>query len=311
MKIDLSMVNPELLKRAMDTKNNFKLKNLEDAKNKYYFFQKARRLAPPKDIKFEEKWILRSDGTKLRLCIYSPMNQTKKTLPGVLWCHGGGYLFGYPELDKATYSRLINASESIIIVPEYRLSMDNPYPSALEDVYLTLCWMDKWNKTDRNIVGGISSGGGLAVSLTLYARDNNGPKISYLIPFYPMLDYHMQSDSMKNNDSPVWDEKSTKICWQLYLRNIKGKIPSYASPLEEKDFSNMPPVSTFVGTLDPFYDETVLFVNKLKEKNIKVNLRVFKGCFHGFELEAPRTVVAKEAHEFIISEFDFICKNIY
>ena len=49
-------------------------------------------------VKYEEKYITREDGSKLRLCVYTPKEQ-KKDVPGLLWIHGGGYALGAPEQD--------------------------------------------------------------------------------------------------------------------------------------------------------------------------------------------------------------------
>ena len=49
-------------------------------------------------VKYEEKYITREDGSKLRLCVYSP-KEKKSDVPGLLWIHGGGYALGAPEQD--------------------------------------------------------------------------------------------------------------------------------------------------------------------------------------------------------------------
>lgn len=75
-------------------------------------------------LHFNEEWITREDGTKLRIC-YKPLN-AKKDVPGVLWLHGGGYAQGMPELFADTYKRLIEASDCVVIAPDYRLSIEAP-----------------------------------------------------------------------------------------------------------------------------------------------------------------------------------------
>ncbi len=49
--------------------------------------------------------------------------------------HGGGYAMGNPEMSVATYKRLIAQSDCVIIAPDYRLSIETPYPTALQDCY--------------------------------------------------------------------------------------------------------------------------------------------------------------------------------
>jgi hypothetical protein len=60
------------------------------------------------NINYEQKWILRPDGSKLRICIYSSKNP-KENVPGLLWIHEGGYAIGIPEQDESYIKRFINA----------------------------------------------------------------------------------------------------------------------------------------------------------------------------------------------------------
>lgn len=59
-------------------------------------------------------------------------------------------------------------------------------------------------------------------------------------------------------------------------------VPEYASPGLREDVSNLPPSISFVGTLEPFKDELVTFMNILKAANcIPINFKVFEGGFMG------------------------------
>ena len=75
-------------------------------------------------------------------------------------------------------------------------------PAAIEDCYAALEWTaangsELGIDTDRLAVMGASAGGGLAVSAALMARDFDGPKISLLVPLYPMLDGRNDAPSNK------------------------------------------------------------------------------------------------------------------
>lgn len=148
-----------------------------------------------------QEWITRKDGSKLRICIYKPLN-SKNDVPGVLWLHGGGYAQGIPETFADTYKRLIEASDCVIIAPDYRLSIEAPYPAALEDSYAALLWMKSHAselgiRDNQLIVGGESAGGGLTAALTLYARDKQEVNIAFQMPLYPMIDDRMRTESAK------------------------------------------------------------------------------------------------------------------
>ena len=100
---------------------------------------------------------------------------------------------GYPEQNNKLISELVRKHGFIVYSPEYTLSIDKPYPAALNDVLSAYKYMlyrqKKCGQTNRPvIIGGESAGGGLACSLTIYLRDH-GQKL-------PDLPYHSIPCSM-------------------------------------------------------------------------------------------------------------------
>jgi acetyl esterase/lipase len=270
-----------------------------------------------KSIQSFEKVLTRKDGSNLRLCIYKPKDQTG-TVPGVLWLHGGGYAIGTPEQAMGKAKRLINASQCVVIAPDYRLSTEAPYPAALEDSYTALLWMrDNASalgiREDQLMVGGESAGGGLTAALTLYARDQAEVAVAFQMPLYPMLDDRMSSESAKDNNAPVWDSKSNTNAWNMYLGDLFGtaKVPHYAAPARAEDYSNLPPTATFVGDLEPFRDETVQYVKSLRKAGVPVNFEIYKGCYHAFEQMCPKAEVSKKAISFILESYQYAVDHYF
>ncbi|MEG1882766.1 MAG: alpha/beta hydrolase [Clostridia bacterium] len=262
-------------------------------------------------ICYEEKWILREDGSQLRICIYrSP--KVENDVPGVLWLHGGGYATGIPEQDDSYAQRLIERSGCVVVAPDYCRSVDRPYPAALMDCYTALLWMKEHSpmlgiRINQLMVGGDSAGGGLTAALTLYARDNQEVAIAFQMPLYPMLDDRMNSPSAMGNNAPVWNSISNECGWKLYLGNSfkTEQVSAYAAPARAKSFRNLPPTVTFVGELEPFRDETVFYVRALREQGIPVQFELFSGCYHAFDQCVPKAAVAKRAIEFFLDAYEY------
>ena len=268
-------------------------------------------------LNFEVRWISRPDGSRLRLCIYSPLIP-KSQVPGLLWIHGGGYAMGIPEMDHLRIRRFIAASGCVVVAPDYRLSSQSPYPAALEDCYAALLWLKTHGgeygmREDQIMVGGNSAGGGLTAALSLYARDRGEVAIAYHMPLYPMLDDRMETASSRENDAPVWNSESNRIAWRLYLGDQAGgpDVPAYAAPARAADLTGLPPTCTFVGSIDPFRDETLAYVEKLTADGIPVNFREFPGCFHAFEIICPRSTVAREAWTFLLESFSYAVDHYF
>jgi acetyl esterase/lipase len=264
-----------------------------------------------------EEWIsINNGGSKLRARIYKPLKPMENA-PGVLWIHGGGYACGLPELCVGTYRRLIAESNCVVVAPDYRLSIEAPYPAALEDCYETLLWMKNHAKElgireDQIIVGGESAGGGLTAALAMYARDKGEVNIAFQMPLYPMLDDRMTSESARDNNAPVWNSRLNRTAWKLYLADLYEKdAPVYASPARATDYSNLPPAITFVGDIEPFRDETIKYVENLRKAGVPVDFEIFKGCYHSFEVVCPKAEASRKAIDFFMNSFRYAIDHYF
>lgn len=265
-------------------------------------------------LQCSEEWITRrQDGTGLRICIYRPLVSVAGTASaaGVLWMHGGGYAIGLPESGTSMIRRLIAESGCVVVSPDYRLSLDSPYPAALDDCHEALVWMKEHAgelgiRDDQLMVGGESAGGGLAAALTLYERDSGGVKIAFQMPLYPMIDDRMTSESSRENDAPVWDSDANRVAWGLYLAAMEGNdVPVYAAPARATDFAGLPPAVTFVGDLEPFRDETILYVKNLRDAGVPVDFELYPGCYHAFDKMNPYADVSRKALSFFVKSFKY------
>lgn len=223
--------------------------------------------------------------------------------PAVLWIHGGGYMSGFKEM--ACLSRaadLVVKFGCVVLSPGYRKSVMNPYPAAIDDCYKALLWLRDNVKTlgcrsDQIMVGGESAGGGLCAALCMMARDLGSVRIAFQMPLYPMLDNH-DTESSRDNHGRNWNTKRNHLGWKLYLRSdSRGEVSPYASPSRQKDFSGLPPCYTFVGDGEPFYSETVEYVNNLRAAGIEASLDVYGTDVHAFDLMLPALRISEAARE--------------
>jgi acetyl esterase/lipase len=256
------------------------------------------------------------DGPEVRVRIYGPPTPPKppkqpseSLLPGVLFLHGGGYAFGTPEMSGDVYKSLIETRDCVVVAPDYRKSLDVPYPAAVNDCYATLLWMKEHAaelgiREDQLIVMGQSAGGGLTAAVSLMARDRGDVRIAFQLPLYPMIDDRMITASVRDNNAPVWSSKHNRVGWDLYLGGLAGdEVPAYAAPARETDLSNLPPTATFVGDLDPFRDETRQYVEGLRAAGVPVAFRVFERCDHAFDVIGANSKVGREAAAFLHEQF--------
>lgn len=212
-----------------------------------------------------------------------------------------GYVTGMAKMIYMSRALpLVKKYGAVVVTPEYRLAGQAPYPAALHDCYAALKYLkehaqDLGINSSQIMVGGESAGGGLAAALCMYARDKGEIKIAFQMPLYPMID-DRDTDSSRDNHAPVWNTRLNHMGWRAYLRRIgDNKVPAYAAPARQTDYRNLPPAYTFVGDLEPFYCETLTYIDNLKKAGVEASVDIYHHCFHGFDMLLPFLTVSKKA----------------
>lgn len=255
-----------------------------------------------------QKTTVKSAGKEIKLLILKPTKnrRPREETPGILWIHGGGYITGMAEMVYISRAMaLVKKFGAVVVAPEYRLSKEAPYPAALLDCYTALKYIKNNGaelgiNTSQIMVGGESAGGGLAAAVCMYARDKGEVNIAFQMPLYPMLD-DRDTPSSQNNHAPVWNTKRNHIGWKAYLGEFwKKEVPAYAAPARQADYSNLPPAYTFVGDIEPFYWETLMYIENLKKAGVEAKADVYPNCFHAFDMLLPTKKISRKA----IAEFE-------
>ena len=258
----------------------------------------------------ETEYILSSTtpNHKIRTRIYRPKG-AKQTLPAMVYFHGGGYMMGAPEIAHAFYADVLERRDIVIVAPDYRKSQILPFPAGFIDCYDVLLWVrDHANQLNidpnKIIEAGHSAGGGMTAAITLKTRDTQDVKLAFQMPIYPMIDHRMTTASSKMLGSTMWDAEINAQAWRRYLRDIKGAVPAYASPALNDNYSGFPPTISFVGDLEPFHDENVAYIEALKNADVPVKFKIFKGAYHGFEIGSAETTMGKAGNQFQLDAFE-------
>lgn len=249
-----------------------------------------------------EKRMIPSPGGPMRLLVLRPAVSAKppSETPGILWLHGGGYAVGMAGMVYISRALpLVQKYGAVVVSPEYRLAGEAPYPAALEDCHAALCYLKDHTaelgcSPSRIMVGGESAGGGLTAALCLYARDAGSVRIAFQMPLYPMLD-DRDTDSSRDNHGISWNTRRNHAAWKLYLRDVPGTPPAYAAPARAADLAGLPPAYTFVGDREPFYCETLAYVDGLRRAGVPARVDVYPSGFHAFDMLLPFRRVSRRA----------------
>ena len=258
-----------------------------------------RSMKPDKDI-YVRKICIHAGKRKIPALVLSPKD-TPEQATGVLWLHGGGYIAGMKEMVHMSRAvDLVKRFGAVVVSPGYRLAPFAPYPAALDDCYAALLYM-KANapalgiRDDQLMVGGESAGGGLRAAVCIKARDTGAVRVAFQMPLYPMLD-DRNTESSRNNHGRVWNTRKNHFAWACYLLGQNRKnLPPYAVPARLTDFTGLPPAYTFVGDGEPFYAETVLYIEQLKAAGVPASMDVYHSNMHAFDMMQPDDSLSQEA----------------
>lgn len=270
----------------------------------------------PAGTKIKEFHIQDKEGKgTIRLRIYQPETMVTP-LPALFWMHGGGYLFGWMEMDDANLCGFVRDLGIVIVSVDYRFAPEYPFPLPLDDCYAGLKWMydhagELGINTARIAVGGASAGGGLAAALVQLAHDRGEIHPLFQLLVYPMLDDRtVLREEISHRDLLTWTPESNHLGWESYLQQPAGaeKVPPYAVPSRREDLAGLPPAWIGVGTLDLFYEEDLAYAGRLKQYGVECELVVVPGAFHGFD---TRSFEIPVIHEFRRSQIEALRKVLF
>jgi acetyl esterase len=212
------------------------------------------------------------------------------TLPVIVYIHGAGWVFG----NKQTHDRLLRelavGAGAAVVFPEYRLSPEAKYPTAIEECYSVVQWVAECGREhgldpEHLAVAGDSVGGNMTAAVTLLSRERGGSVIQLQLLFYPVTNaafdtssYHQFAEGYHlRRDAMMW-------FWDQYTRHPGERNEITASPLRTstQQLQGLPPALVITAEADVLRDEGDAYASKLREAGVRVTAVRFLGTIHDF-----------------------------
>ncbi|MBB3999828.1 acetyl esterase/lipase [Aureimonas pseudogalii] len=232
----------------------------------------------------------------------SPPPRGGGTRPAILHLHGGGFVAGSARASLPVMQALARRLDCLVVSVEYRLAPETTWRGSIADTYAALSWLHAQAGAlgvdpARVVVMGESAGGGHASLLAIAARQSPKLPIAFQLLVYPMLDDRTGSTRMPA--FPIgtigWTAAANRFAWGAFLGTEPGgsAVPSAAVPARLEDMAGLPPAFVGVGSIDLFFEESVVYASRLIKAGIPAELVVVPGAFHGFDVSASATPVAQ------------------
>jgi acetyl esterase/lipase len=199
----------------------------------------------------------------------------------VLYLFGGGYVLGSPASRRKTSGHVANASSMRVLVANYRLAPEHPFPAAIDDAvaaYRSLLEQDFL--PERIVVMGDSAGGGLAAALLVALRDEGYPPPAGGVLLSPWADLACTGGTMETcaGVDIMCTRESLLDMAHMYLGSHHARDP-LASPVYA-DLAGLPPILALVGGDEVLFDDAERLVRGVGMGGADATLFVGAGMQH-------------------------------
>lgn len=264
----------------------------------------------PADI--ENRIIPGGSNGEISVQIIRPPSSDKKTLPVVMYFHGGGWVLGGPDTHDRLVRELANGIDAAIVFVNYTPSPEAKYPVPIEQAYAATKWVAENGHainvdSSRLAVVGDSVGGNMAAAVTLLAKERGGgPKINFQVLFYPVTDANFDTPSYNAyQDGYFLTREAMKWFWDNYTSEQTNRNEPTVSPLQAsiEQLKGLPAALIINGEFDVLRDEGEAYAHKLIEAGVPVTGVRYHGTIHDFVMlnpitntPAPRGAIGQASH---------------
>lgn len=200
----------------------------------------------------------------------------------LLYLHGGGFVYGLtpPHLQMGAY--LAHKLGLRILMVDYRLAPEYPFPAALDDCATVYRWLLKHGTPPQNIaVAGDSAGGNLTLTLLMKLRDSNEPLPAAAASLSPVTDLTQDKVHPGFRD-PLLPPQAVKFYATSYVGNHDAHDP-LISPVFG-DLRGLPPLLVHAGEDEMLREDAVRLEALARAAGVDVRLEVYPRMWHVWQL---------------------------
>lgn len=214
----------------------------------------------------------------------------------IMYVHGGGLIAGSINSHRDLASRIAIASNAKVLIFNYRLAPEHPFPAGLEDVKTIYQWLTNRYKNGYKIsIVADSAGAGLALGLLSMLLNSARPLPVCSVLLSPWIDLECKNNSLIENKKkdPLLNYDALKKTARLYTDH-DDLSNSLISPVNN-NFTGISPLLIQTGENEVLIDDSKILAQKLEQANAVVQLDIWKEMFHVWHYFAKYLSEGREA----------------
>lgn len=210
----------------------------------------------------------------------------------IYYMHGAGWVFGNLHTHDKLVRELAARTNSVVLFPEYSLSPEAKYPTAIEQCYFILKEIPaiaksmNWRPNLNTLtVAGDSVGGNMATVMTILSKYRNGPKIHKQLLYYPVTNADFNTGSYREFACDYYLYRAGMMWfWDQYTAGERQRCEITASPLRAtvEQLCGLPDAMILNGEADVLRDEGEAYARKLRAAGVEVTAMRFQAIIHDF-----------------------------
>jgi acetyl esterase len=248
------------------------------------FSEMLERKEPVEDIETRK---LPGPFGPLAFRLYTPLEVYDQPTGGIIYFHGGAWVFGDLDTHDGLCRTLANQSNCRVVSIGYHLAPEHKFPAAVDDAYAAIKWVadhafELMIDPTRLAVAGDSAGGNLAAVVCQLAKAR-GLRIALQVLLCPV------TDIAADNQSRHLFGEGYFLEWPLISWARTHYVPSAVdlhdprlSPLHAPDLSGLPPAHIHTAGFDPLRDEGKAYADALERAGVKVHYVCHEHMIHHF-----------------------------
>ena len=217
----------------------------------------------------------------------------------VLFFHGGGFTVGSTRDHIGFCTNLARLCCSQVFSVDYRLAPEHAFPAATEDALCAYQYLIAHGIPPHHIIPiGISAGGTLVLDLLISARDKKLALPLAAVCLSPVTDMQFSGESVERNAGLDWITPSRLHAIRTVYLAGKNPADPLASPVHAR-LHGLPRLYIQIGTHELLLSDVAAFVQKARWAGSPVQLELWEGMFHCWQVFSRDVPEAKRAIEHI------------